>query len=82
MTDFFHSIGADVGIYSSAYQWGQIVGTVSSSSNLYALPSWPAGARTAFGAKVNCSDAPLTVCGTVTLAQFVFSDLDYRYSCL
>ena len=51
MTEFFHSIEADVGIYSSGYQWGQIVGTVSSTSNLYTLPSWLAGARTATGAK-------------------------------
>lgn len=82
MTDFFHSIGADVGIYSSAYQWGQIVGTVSSSSNLYALPNWLAGASTAFGADANCSNAPLTAGGTVTLTQFVSRDFDYGYSCI
>ncbi|MBT2532614.1 hypothetical protein J7E83_10880 [Arthrobacter sp. ISL-48] len=81
MTDFFHSIQADVGIYSTSYQWGQIVGTVGSSSSLYSLPSWLAGARTASGAKTNCSNAPLTGGGKVTLAQFVSRGFDYDHSC-
>lgn len=82
MTDFFHSIGADVGIYSSAYQWRQIVGTVSSSSNLYALPSWLAGAGTALAAEAHCSKAPLTAGGTVTMTQFVSGGFDYNHSCI
>lgn len=82
MTEFFHSIEADVGIYSTGYQWGQIVGTVSSTSNLYTLPSWLAGARTASGAKANCSNAPLTAGGKVTLTQVVSRGFDYDYSCI
>lgn len=82
MTGFFHSIQADVGIYSTGYQWGQIVGTVSSTSNLYTLPSWLAGARTASGAKANCTNAPLTAGGKVTLTQFVSKGFDYDYSCI
>lgn len=81
MTDFFKSIQADVGIYSSGYQWNRIVGSVASSSSLYALPSWLAGARTVSGAKANCSDAPLTPGGQVTLTQFVSSGFDYDNSC-
>lgn len=82
MTDFFHSIQADVGIYSTGSQWGQIVGAVSNSSNLYSLPSWLAGARTASGAKANCANAPLTGGGRVTLTQFVSRGFDYDYSCV
>jgi hypothetical protein len=82
MTDFLHSIQADVGIYSTSYQWGQIVGTVSSTSNLYPLPGWLAGARTASGAKANCANAPLTAGGKVSLTQFVARSLDYDYSCI
>jgi hypothetical protein len=82
MASFFDSIGADVGIYSSSYQWGKIVGTVSSSSSLYTLPSWLAGASTAKGAKANCSEAPLTAGGKVTLTQFVYNGLDYDHSCI
>jgi hypothetical protein len=82
MTDFFHSIDAEVGIYSTSYQWGQIVGTVPEGSSLYNLPSWLAGARTANGAKSNCSLPPLTAGGEVTLTQFVSKGFDYDYSCI
>lgn len=81
MTDFFHSIGAQVGIYSSGRQWDQIVGTVSGSSNLYSLPSWLAGSRNASGAAMACSHAPLTGGGEVELTQFVSRGFDYNYSC-
>lgn len=81
MTDFFHSIGADVGIYSSRLQWRQIVGPVRSSSSLYSLPSWLAGASTERGAEANCSRAPLTAGGKVSLAQFVYGGYDYNVSC-
>lgn len=82
MTDFFHSIDVKgVGIYSTGLQWSRIVGTVSSSSNLYSLPSWLAGARAATGAKANCASPPLTAGGEVTLTQFVTGNFDYNHSC-
>jgi hypothetical protein len=82
MTDYFESIGADVGIYTSNYQWGQIVGQVSADSSLAGLPSWLAGARTANGAKNNCSSPPLTPGSEVTVTQFVSRGFDYDYSCI
>ncbi|HEX2247545.1 MAG TPA: hypothetical protein VHH13_08345 [Arthrobacter sp.] len=82
MTDYFESIGADVGIYSTNYQWGQIVGQVSADSSLAGLPSWLAGARTANGAKNNCSSPPLTPGGYVSVTQFVSRGFDYDYSCV
>ena len=82
MTDFFHSIGARVGIYSSARQWGQIVGEVGSASSLYSLPSWLAGARTAADARSICSAPPLTAGGKVVLTQFVADGFDYNHSCI
>ncbi|MEV7133397.1 hypothetical protein AB0N24_10975 [Arthrobacter sp. NPDC093128] len=81
MTAYFESIGADVGIYSTGYQWGQIAGTVPSSSNLAGLPSWLAGARTLNGAKSNCSLSGLTPGSRVALTQYVSSGLDYNYAC-
>jgi hypothetical protein len=54
---------------------------VSSSSNLYSLPSWLAGARTVTGAKGNCANPPLTTGGEVALTQFVSRGFDYNYSC-
>lgn len=82
MTDFFHSIDAEVGIYSTGYQWWQIVGTVPEGSSLYRLPSWLAGASTANGARSNCTLPPLTAGGKVTMTQFVSKGFDYDYSCI
>ncbi|MFE4836499.1 hypothetical protein ACFRAU_17685 [Arthrobacter sp. NPDC056691] len=82
MADFFHSIGARVGIYSSARQWGQIVGEVGSASSLYSLPSWLAGAHTAADARDMCSAAPLTPGGNVALTQFVADGFDHDHSCI
>lgn len=81
MTDFFHSIGAQVGIYSARRQWDRIVGTVNTSSNLYSLPSWLAGSLNASGAARACSHPPLTAGGRVALTQFVSRGFDYNYSC-
>lgn len=87
-TDVLDAVG--VGIYSTGYQWTQIVGSVgpvtsgtvvTGPSNLNGLPSWLAGATTLKGAQRNCERAPLTG-GQVTLTQYVSGDLDYNYSCV
>lgn len=82
MTAYFQSIGASVGLYSTGYQWGQIAGRVSSTSNLTNLKSWLPGARSAATAKSNCAAAPLTTGSPVTLTQYVSGSLDYDYACL
>ncbi len=82
MTTYFTGIGAKVGLYSTSYQWGQITGTVSTTSNLNGLPSWIPGARSQSGAASNCALPPLTTGGKVTLTQFVSKNLDYDYSCI
>jgi hypothetical protein len=81
MTAYFRSIGAQVGLYSTSYQWGLIVGQVSSTSNLRGLPSWLAGAS-ATGAKNMCAWPALTPGGKVTMTQFVVNNLDYNHSCI
>lgn len=82
MTAYFESLGAKVGIYSTNYQWGLIVGDqVSATSNLNGLDSWLAGASSLRGAQANCSNPPLTAGSTVTLAQYVSKNLDHNYSC-
>lgn len=81
MTAYFESIRADVGIYSTGYQWGQIAGTVPSTSNLAGLPSWLAGARTLNGAKSNCSLQGLTPGSRVSVTQYVSGGLDYNVAC-
>jgi hypothetical protein len=82
MTAYFTSIGAQVGLYSTSYQWGKIAGSVNSSSNLNGLKSWIPGANSQAGAKSNCSLSPLTSGSTVSLTQFVSKNLDYDYSCI
>jgi hypothetical protein len=82
MNAYFQSIGAQVGLYSTSYQWNQIVGSTDSSSNLYNLKSWIPGARSEAAAKSNCSLPPLTAGGQVSLTQFVSKNLDYDYSCI
>lgn len=82
MTAYFDSINAKVGLYSTSYQWGVIVGNLRPGSNLEGLDSWLAGARTQRGAQANCSNPPLTAGGRVTLTQFVSKNLDYDVSCI
>ncbi len=82
MTAYFQSIGARVGIYSTSYQWGLIVGEVSSNSNLNYLKSWVPGARSLAGAQANCSAAPLTSGSPVVLTQYLTKNLDHNFSCI
>lgn len=84
MTAHFQSVGARVGLYSTGYQWNQIVGSsVSLTSNLNGLDNWRAGATTLDFARQSCTiDAPLTIGGKVVLEQYVFSGRDYDYSCV
>lgn len=82
MTDYFTGIGAQVGIYSTGYQWGQIVGAVPQTSNLYRLPGWLGGALDTDTARAACSAAPLTGGGHVAMVQFIAGDFDANYPCV
>lgn len=81
MTAYLQGAGAEVGIYSTGYQFSQIVGDVGPGSNLYRLQNWLAGAYSAESAQEYCGGAPLTPGGTVTTTQFTEDDLDYNYLC-
>lgn len=83
MTAYYTTLGARVGLYSTAYQWGQIVGTsVSTTSNLNGLPNWRPGGANLSTAKQACTATPLTPGGKVVLTQFISKNLDYDYSCI
>jgi hypothetical protein len=85
MTSHFQSLSARVGLYSTGYQWGQVVGSaVGTGSNLRGLASWLAGAGTIDGARQNCTLPALTAGGRVTTTQYLpsGSSLDYNYSCV
>ena len=81
MTDYLDSLDARVGLYSTGFQWGQIVGKVPEDSSLAGLPSWLAGATSLNGAKVNCERPALVPDGRVTLTQYVQGGWDRNYSC-
>lgn len=67
-----------IGIYSTGYQWGQIVGSTTPGS-LAGLPEWLPGARSEKGAQSNCSVSSFTG-GKVTLTQWT-STYDDDYPC-
>lgn len=82
MVDYFQSIGATVGLYSTATQWGQIVGnSVGSTSSLNGLDSWLAGAGNLSDAQNKCHASPLTSGGQVSVTQYISKRTDYDYSC-
>ena len=82
MVSYFESKGITVGIYSTSHQWGEIVGTVPSGSNLNGLHSWLPGASDLAGAQANCTSPALTVGGSVTMTQYTIDPFDYDYSCI
>ncbi|WP_448616765.1 hypothetical protein [Modestobacter sp. URMC 112] len=81
MAALFRSVGAEVGVYSTGYQWRRIVGTVGPDSVLYDVDSWLAGAVSRVGAEENCDAPPLTGGGEVLLSQYVSADLDHNVPC-
>lgn len=82
-TAYFGNQQASVGLYSTATQWNQIVGsTVSGESNLNGLQNWRPGGANLSTAKQACTAAPLTAGGKVVLTQYVSKNIDYNNSCI
>ncbi len=81
MTAYLAARGAQVGLYSTGYQWGLIVGTVGEDSSLYSRNTWLAGATSLSGATANCGRTPLVAGGAVVLTQYVRGGLDRNHSC-
>lgn len=80
MVAHLKSLGLKVGLYSTSYQWSQIVGGLNSSSNLRGLPNWLPGARTLEEAQVKCAYPPFTPESHVVLTQYT-AGYDYNYTC-
>jgi hypothetical protein len=73
---------AKVGLYSTAVQWAEIVGSaVAPSSPLNGLENWRPGGANLATAKQACAADPLTTGGTVVLTQYISKNLDYNYAC-
>jgi hypothetical protein len=80
---YYQSQGAKVGLYSTAVQWSGITGgAVSSSSNLNGLANWRPSGATLANAKTNCTVAPLTPGGFISLTQYVVKGVDNNHSCI
>jgi hypothetical protein len=75
---------AQVGFYSTGYQWGQITGLNATTSPAYfatTLPNWVPGASTLSGAQGHCSSAFSFTGARVQLAQYLQSGFDADYRC-
>jgi len=80
---YYQSTGATVGLYSTAVQWAQITGNnISASSNLNGLANWRPSGTSLANAKSNCSVAPLTPGGFISLTQYISKNLDNNHSCI
>lgn len=80
---YYQSQGAKVGLYSTADQWTAITGNnISSTSNLRGLGNWRPSGSSLANAKSNCSVAPLTPGGFISLTQYVVKNLDNNHSCI
>ncbi|WP_416396092.1 MULTISPECIES: hypothetical protein [unclassified Curtobacterium] len=72
-----------IGLYSTKYQFGQIVGTVPSTSTLRGLPSWIAvGNDGVAAAQAACSAGGLTAGSQVRMTQYVVGSRDFDVSCV
>lgn len=80
---YYESKGADIGLYSTAVQWAEITGNnISAPSNLNGLPNWRPSGKSLANAKSNCSVAPLTPGGFISITQYVVKNLDNNHSCI
>lgn len=66
-----------VGVYSTSYQWGQIVGTATFD----AAPVWYAGVSSKSTAQSRCTTTPSFTGGRVVLAQYAQSGYDADLRC-
>lgn len=80
---YYISKGAQVGLYSTEYQWGEITGNfISDGSNLNGLANWRPSGASLNNAIANCGVEPLTRDGYISLTQYVRKNLDHNHSCL
>ena len=83
MVACFEELNCKVGLYSTEYQWGEIVGKmVREDSNLNGRDSWLAGASNKKNAREMCEEQPLTSGGRVVLTQYIQDNLDHNYPCV
>jgi len=75
---------AQVGFYSTGYQWGQITGLNASTSLAYFSASyvnWVPGATSYTSAQARCSSAYSFTGARVQLSQYIANNFDVDYRC-
>jgi hypothetical protein len=75
---------AQIGFYSTGYQWNQITGLTAATSPSYFSTSyvdWVPGATSSSGAQARCSSAYSFTGARVQLTQYIANDLDVDYRC-
>lgn len=92
MAQFYAAEGvSELGLYSTHYQWRQIVGeTVGSldpaghpiAGNLINAPAWIAGAVDPTSAQLRCSTLTGLTGGPVVMNQYIADDLDHNLRCV
>jgi hypothetical protein len=76
---YLHSVGvAQVGLYSTSYQWTQVTG--GTGSHFVADPDWVAGYGTQTSAQTGCSTGGFAG-GGVRLTQYPSNGFDADYAC-
>ena len=76
MIDYLHSQSVTVGVYSTAYQWGQITGSAT-----LAIPNWVAGATSASQAASWCTPSRSFTGDTVSMVQYPAGSYDGDVAC-
>lgn len=82
MVKYLDMNNVEVGLYSTAVQWSQIVGTISESSNLNGRGNWRSSGASLENAKANCTVQSLTVGGYILMTQYVQQNWDKNHSCI
>lgn len=81
-TAYFNAKNAKVGLYSTAVQWNEITGTPDATKNMDGLPNWRPSGASLSNAKANCTVAPLTAGGFISMTQYVQQNIDKNHSCI
>ena len=76
MIDYLHAQSMTVGVYSTAFQWGQITGSAA-----LAIPNWIAGATSASQAASWCTPSRSFTGGAVAAVQYPSGSFDGDTAC-
>jgi hypothetical protein len=77
LIEYLQATGHTLGVYSTPYQWGRIVGAAYAPG----LPAWTAGAANLAEAMTRCTDRYAFGGGKVAMVQYISEHFDTNYVC-